>query len=279
MQRKKSKAMDEILGQYFEVGEHGFVRPVDYLGNDSSIVQAARVSYGEGTKTYRGDRALIRYLLRHQHTSPFEFVEIVLHARAPMFIARQWYRHRTASINEVSGRYSVLEPSYFYPKQLNAQPVNSKQGRAKESVENETELLEVFANSINQSDAAYRKLTDSGVAREIARAALPAAVHAEWYWKIDLHNLLRFLRLRLHHTAQLELRAYAARILEILASWLPITYEAFCDYQLNNTVLSAQALKCLKLHIQGEELEQESSGLSPGEWREFQAFLRSLKES
>ena len=236
--------LENIIGQKLPVGKEGFISVVDYLGTDQSIVEAARVSYKSGTKTLRDDISLIRYLMRHEHTSPFEFAEIVIHVRAPLFIARQWYRHRTANVNEISGRYSVLDSGHYIPETLNLQSSINKQSRNDDRPENETLLLDSMKESMIQSEKTYSDLIESGVAREIARGVLPMSTFTEWYWKIDLHNLLRLIKLRLHHSAQAEFTAYAKVLADIIKIWTPITYDAFVEYKLDSSNLSLRAISC-----------------------------------
>lgn len=262
-------AVEKLIGEKIPVGDDGFVKLVDYLGTDRSITAAARVSY-TGGKTLRDDRGLIRYLLRHQHTSPFEFCEIVLHIRAPLFVARQWYRHRTANVNEISGRYTTLPEGHFVPTELNLRPTKNKQGRADEFLKDDTELLQSMQDAMNRSRDVYNQLVAAGVAYEVARVALPMGNYTEWYWKMDLHNLLRFLRLRMHHSAQIEIQKYATAVASIVRQWVPITYEAFTDYQTDAVSLSRAGLECLKMRLRGIEVTEENSGMSKGEWAEFQ---------
>lgn len=214
--------------------DKGFVRLVDSMGDDSSIVQAARVSYGKGTKTKREDEKLIDYLYRHQHTSPFEMVEFKFHIKAPIFVARQWMRHRTASINEVSARYSVLPTEFYLPEvsRVAKQHARMKQGSEDEPVENADEFRHDLEAVYQQCADLYTRMVEGGVSREIARIILPVSTYTEWYWKIDLHNLLRFLRLRLDITAQYEIRVYAEAILELIRDIVPVTVSVFEKYSL-----------------------------------------------
>jgi len=262
--------MEELLNILLPVGK-GFIKVKDYLGSDQSIVDAARVSYsGGGTTITRSNKGLLRYLMRHQHTGPFEFLEITLHIRAPMYIARQWLRHRTANVNEISGRYSILDRGYYMPEHLPMQSLESKHRRSDSVHESEPALLDAMQNSLESSLQSYNHLVDSNIIPELARGVLPMSTYTEWYWKIDLHNLLRLIRLRTHHTAQAEFQAYAHVLCEILAKWVPITWEAFQDYQLNSINMSELAVKALRSHFKGEEISQETSGMSKGEWEEFQ---------
>lgn len=226
--RPNVPAMDDRLGKEIRVLDHGFIRLIDYMGDDAAIVQAARVSYGAGTKTVREDAKLIHYLWQHRHTSPFEMCEIKLHCKMPIFVARQWVRHRTASINEYSARYSVLDAEFYVPEQFKAQDTKNRQGSA--------EAFVGIKNSDMQDDlryhclASYKKyeaLLDQGVSRELARMVLPVNFYTQWYWKIDLHNLLHFLTLRCDEHAQWEIRQYANVIADIVADWVPVTHAAW----------------------------------------------------
>ena len=255
LERLSVPAMDEILGVPFKVLNDGFVRVIDYLGADESIVQAARVSYGKGTKKVRQDRELIRYLLRHRHTSPFEMCEIKLHVRVPMDTWRQWIRHRTANVNEYSTRYSVAidaaqttEPSEwrrqgFENRQGSEGFIDAKIGR--ELTRKERELQEL-ARSV------YQERLDKGVAREQARKDLPLATYTEAYWKMDLHNLLHFLALRMDDKAQLEIRSYANVIgHEIVSRWCPLTWEAFLNYRFRGLSLSREEIAIIRECVSG----------------------------
>ena len=228
------EAAEAILDTQFPVLDHGFVRLVDYMGGDTRIVQAARVSYGEGTKSYRKDKGLINYLLRNEHTSPFEQVVFTFHTKMPIFVARQWVRHRTARLNEISGRYSILKDEFYVPETtaIAPQSTDNKQGRSKERFAPKEEEHIRSALSDGQHDAyrAYQGLLDTGLARELARINLPLSTYTEWYWQIDLHNLFHFLRLRLDPHAQYEIRAYAEVMNEIAGKVCPIALEAFEEH-------------------------------------------------
>lgn len=241
---------DALLDKEFKVLDHGFVRLVDYMGTDESIVQAARVSYGKGTKLVSQDRGLIRYLMKNQHTSPFEMVEFKFHVKLPIFVARQWIRHRTANVNEYSGRYSVMPDEYYIPKpeDVSFQAVDNKQGRSDEEIPAELrdKFLRYLYESSEKAFASYNEFIDSGLAREIARVCLPLSIYTEWYWKIDLHNLFHFLRLRLDKHAQKEIREYAKVMAEMVRMVCPIAYEAFVDYRLEALSFSKQELLVLK---------------------------------
>lgn len=224
------------------------------MGNDEAIVQAARVSYGNGTKTIREDRALIRYLMRHRHTSPFEMCEIKLHIKLPIFVARQWVRHRTASINEISGRYSVLDSEFYIPSSVEHQSANNKQGRGGSFEQDKADnLIGDISSSAKNSFNAYNELLEQDLAREVARVVLPLSTYTQWYWKVDLHNLLHFLELRLHPHAQLEIREYAKIISDLVRIWVPNTWEAFEDYRLNSYTLSGRDLEIVKALLGGKE--------------------------
>jgi thymidylate synthase (FAD) len=248
-------AAEELLDKEFPVLNAGFVRLVDYMGGDERVVQSARVSYGKGTKSYREDTGLIDYLLRNDHTSPFEQVILTFHVKLPIFIARQWVRHRTARLNEISGRYSIMKDEFFIPEQesIALQAKDNKQGRATEPVSDEyaNEVLETL--SIGQQNAwkDYKSLVDSGLAREIARVNLPLSLYTEWYWQIDLHNLFHFLRLRLDSHAQKEIRQYAEVLLEIAKKVAPASCEAFERHILGGMRFSSEEILELKARIAG----------------------------
>lgn len=273
--RASSPELEQILYKPIPVLDHGFIRVIDYMGNDSSIVQAARVSYGAGTKKVQEDRGLINYLMRHGHTTPFEMCEIKLHVKLPIFVMRHWVRHRTANINEYSARYSVLSNEFYIPalEDVARQSDTNKQGRADASMDADAGAQEVRDTLADFSEAAYAKyshmLEDLGLAREIARTILPINVYTEMYWKIDLHNLLHFLRLRADSHAQYEIRCYANKILEIVQAWVPFTYDAFVNYRKKSVLISQKCIELNKKMLKGEKISQENSGLSKGEWLEF----------
>ncbi len=280
-------ALEARLGQATPVLDHGFVRLVDYMGDDAAVVQAARVSYGAGTKSVRDDAGLIRYLMRHWHSTPFEMCEIKLHVKLPIFVARQWIRHRTANVNEISARYSILDRELYVPApdQLAAQSASNRQGRGDvlEGAEAEAALrilrddaaraFDHYEELLNERDGAPIDLERKGLARELARMNLPLSAYTQWYWKTDLHNLFHFIRLRADPHAQYEIRVYAEAISELVAAWVPLAFEAFQDYRLTGAHLSGPALDVVKRMLAGEEVSQETSGLSAGEWRELQAVL------
>ena len=275
--RSVAPGMEAHLYTAQPVLDHGFVRAIDYMGDDSAIVQAARVSYGAGTKHVSNDEGLIRYLMRHWHSTPFEMCELKLHVKLPVFVARQWIRHRTANVNEYSARYSILDREFYIPEpgQLAAQSTVNNQGR--DAVLEGPEAARVLA--LLKSDAAqmYDHYEDmlsqegqQGLARELARMNLPMNIYTQWYWKTDLHNLFHFLRLRADAHAQYEIRVYAEAIARMVADWVPLAFAAFEDYRMGGVTLSSKAVDVLKRRLQGEEVTRESSGMSVGEWREFQ---------
>lgn len=269
-----SAELEKILCKTIPVLDHGFIRVVDYMGNDSSIVQAARVSYGAGTKQVNEDRGLINYLMRHGHTTPFEMCEIKLHIKLPIFVMRHWVRHRTANINEYSARYSVLSNEFYIPElsKIAGQSKTNKQGRADDQMSSE-DKSEIAKTLSEFSEKAYEKyshmLNDLGLTRELARTILPVNVYTEMYWKIDLHNLFHFLRLRADSHAQYEIQCYANAILDIVKLWVPFAYDAFINYRKNSVSVSKKCIDLNKKMLQGEKISQETSGLSKGEWREF----------
>jgi thymidylate synthase (FAD) len=280
--------LEEILYEPIPVLDHGFVRVVDYMGDDAAVVQAARVSYGKGTRQARDDAGLLNYLLRHRHTTPFEMCEIKYHVKLPVFVARQWIRHRTANVNEYSARYSILDKEYYIPApdQLGTQSRSNRQGRGAvldgEEAERVLALLREdaerchahYAEMLNESDDG--KALDPGrrgLARELARMNLTLNTYTQWYWKIDLHNLMHFLGLRADPHAQYEIRVYAEAMLGTLERWMPITYDAFVNHQLGGVRLSSGALAVVKRLIGGEAVGQEESGLSKREWRELMETL------
>jgi thymidylate synthase (FAD) len=274
MPRNSSPEADALLDIPIRVLDHGFVRLVDYLGNDSRIVQAARVSYGEGTKTVREDAALIDFLLRNRHTSPFEMVELTLHVKAPIFVARQWLRHRSASVNETSGRYSVL-PDEFYlpdPEQVRAQGKRSRQvGEGQVAPEAAQRASEAFSSALRQSYQTYEALLEDGVAREMAREVLPVGLYTEFYWKQDLHNLFHFLRLRMDWHAQYEIRAYGDAVARCVQAVAPVAYQAFEEHVLHGRSLARSELELLRGALDLERLRSllEASGMRRSRQREL----------
>ncbi|GHU14468.1 flavin-dependent thymidylate synthase [Alphaproteobacteria bacterium] len=272
--RVSSPELEEILYKPIPVLDHGFIRVIDYMGTDSSIVQAARVSYGVGTKKTQEDKGLINYLMRHGHTTPFEMCELKLHVKLPIFVMRHWIRHRTANVNEYSARYSVLSNEFYVPEinQISRQSETNKQGKSEDALEmaKAVEILDIM-RSINVE--AYEKyshmLNDLSLTRELARTILPVSVYTEMYWKIDLHNLMHFLKLRADSHAQYEIRCYADVIMDIIKRWVPCTHDAFVNYRQRSVSVPHNCLELIKRAIKGEKISQQDSGLSKGEWMEF----------
>ncbi|MEZ5675686.1 thymidylate synthase (FAD) [Thalassovita litoralis] len=278
--RAVSEGMEKHLYSIYPVLDHGFVRVVDYMGDDAAICQAARVSYGKGTKSVQNDEGLIRYLMRHWHSTPFEMCEIKLHVKLPVFVARQWIRHRTANVNEYSARYSILDREFYIPapEQLAAQSVINNQGRGQALTGDEAaRVLEILKSDSGRAYDNYEAMISQdgqeGLARELARMNLPANIYTQWYWKVDLHNLFHFLRLRADSHAQYEIRVYAEEICKLVADWVPFAYKAFEDYRMGGETLSAAALDCVRRMLKGEDVTQENSGMSAREWRELQEVL------
>ena len=286
--RPVSSGIEKILYKPLKVLDKGFIRVVDYMGNDSSIVQAARVSYGKGTKKKSEDRGLIRYLLRHWHTTPFEMCEIKLHVKLPIFIARQWIRHRTANINEYSARYSILEDEFYIPKvkNLSVQSTNNKQGRGdkidealakdilKKLKEDAARCYNNYTWMLNEESSDVYDKSRAGLSRELARINLTLNTYTEWYWKTDLHNFMHFLQLRADSHSQYEIREYGDSLLKILKLWMPITYDAFLSYRHESAQLSKESLLVLKKMIAGKKVSFNSSKLSKREWTELMDLIR-----
>ena len=279
--RAMSPGMEERLYTAHPVLDHGFVRVIDYMGNDSAITQAARVSYGKGTKAVTNDEGLIRYLMRHWHSTPFEMCEVKLHVKLPVFVARQWIRHRTANVNEYSARYSILDREFYIPapEDLAAQSVVNNQGRGEALTGDEAQqVLDYLRDDAARCYDHYQEMISDegkqGLARELARMNLPANIYTQWYWKVDLHNLFHFLRLRADAHAQYEIRVYAEEICKIVADWVPLAYSAFEDYRMGGATLSEKGLECVRRMLKGEKVTQENSGMSKGEWREFEGVLK-----
>src|SRR3954471_17858734 len=277
-------ALEEILYEPLPVLDHGFVRVIDYMGDDGAIVQAARVSYGRGTRRVSEDRGLINYLMRHRHTTPFEMCEIKYHVKLPIFVARQWIRHRTANVNEYSARYSILDNEFYIPapEHLAAQSAANRQGRGEilEGAEADAVLDMLRADATLTYDHYARMLNEDGadparrgLARELARMNLTLNTYTQWYWKTDLHNLLQFLSLRADAHAQYEIRAYAESMLETVRAWVPATFEAFREYRLGAATLAAQMLTVVPRMLAGEAVDQPGSGLSKREWAELMQVL------
>ena len=274
--RAVSEGMEAHLYRAHELLDHGFIRVIDYMGDDAAIVQAARVSYGAGTKHVQNDEGLIRYLMRHWHSTPFEMCEIKLHVKLPVFVARQWIRHRTANVNEYSARYSILDREFYIPQpeQLAAQSVVNNQGRGEVLTGAESaRVLDILKRDAAQCYDNYESMLSQdgqqGLARELARMNLPMNIYTQWYWKVDLHNLFHFLRLRADAHAQYEIRVYAEAIAATVKDWVPLAFAAFEDYRMGGATLSAKAISVLKRQLKGETVTQEASGMSKGEWREF----------
>jgi thymidylate synthase (FAD) len=274
---------EDLIGKEIKCLDHGFVRLVDVMGDDSSIVQAARVSYGSGTKTVREDRGLIRYLMRHWHTTPFEMVEFKFHIKLPIFIARQWIRHRTANVNEYSGRYSIMKDDFYVPdlEQIRPQSENNKQGRSEEAFEPEKakQIQDNISKVQKDLYKDYENLLEDNFARELARINLPLSNYTEWYWKIDLHNLFHFLRLRIDSHAQYEIRVFAEAMAEVVKQIVPHAWEAFEDYRLNAANFSKPELNALKELLNGTKLEDlnlEDLKLSKREYGELKTKLSSM---
>jgi thymidylate synthase (FAD) len=281
-------ALEALLYQAIPVLDHGFIRVADYMGDDAAIVQAARVSYGRGTRRVSEDAGLIRYLMRHRHSTPFEMCEIKYHVKLPIFVARQWIRHRTANVNEYSARYSILDREFYLPapEHLAAQSAANRQGRGavldgKEAAHvldllraDATRCYDHYAEMLNE-DAAGEALDPSrqGLARELARMNLTLNTYTQWYWKIDLYNLFHFLSLRADAHAQYEIRVYAEAMLRTVEAWVPLAYQAFRDYRLGAATLSAQMLGVVRRMLAGEAVEQANSGLNRREWVELMAAL------
>jgi len=282
--RVTAPELEKILYEAIPILDHGFVRVIDYMGDDTSIVQAARVSYGKGTKKVSTDSGLIKYLMRHWHSTPFEMCEIKYHIKLPIFIARQWIRHRTANVNEYSARYSILDKEFYLPaaEHLAAQSQNNRQGRG-DVLEGDQakKVLELLKGDAEQTYNNYETMLNErydgsvineggvGLARELARMNLTLNTYTQWYWKTDLLNLMNFLRLRADSHAQYEIRAYADVMLDTVKKWVPITYEAFMDYRVGGTEVSAKGKAVIQKLIKGEEISMEQSGLSKREWNEL----------
>ena len=275
---------DALLGKRIDCLDKGFVRLIDVMGDDAAIVQAARVSYGSGTKKVLEDRGLIRYLLRHAHTTPLEMVEFKFHVKLPIFVARQWIRHRTANVNEYSGRYSEMKDEFYTPNpnDIRPQSVLNKQGRSEETLPDgmAEQAANAFKAGQDQAYAQYQEFLEQGIAREIARINLPVSNYTEWYWKIDLHNLFHFLRLRIDSHAQYEIRVFAEAIAELVKPFVPHAWEAFEDYVLNAHRMTAPELKVLKHLLESMEFPSDETlaelGLKGREAVEFKDKMRGM---
>jgi len=282
--RVTAPELEKILYDAIPILDHGFIRVVDYMGDDTSIVQAARVSYGKGTKKVSTDSGLIKYLMRHWHSTPFEMCEIKYHIKLPIFIARQWIRHRTANVNEYSARYSILDKEFYLPdsEHLAAQSQINRQGRGDVLKGDQAKkVLDLLKNDAEQTYKNYEEMLNerydgtvinegkTGLARELARMNLTLNTYTQWYWKTDLLNLMNFLRLRADHHAQYEIRAYADAMLDTVKKWVPITYEAFMDYRVGGTEVSSKGKIVIQKMISGEKISIEESVLSKKEWNEL----------
>jgi len=282
--RVTAPELEKIIYEAIPVLDHGFIRVIDYMGDDTSIVQAARVSYGKGTKKVSTDSGLIKYLMRHWHSTPFEMCEIKYHVKLPIFIARQWIRHRTANVNEYSARYSILDKEFYLPapEHLASQSQSNRQGRGNilegDKAKKVLDLLKTdaertygnYEEMLNERyDGSVIDENEIGLARELARMNLTLNTYTQWYWKTDLLNLMNFLRLRADHHAQYEIRAYADAMLDTVKKWVPITYDAFIDYRVGGTEVSSKGKAVIQKLIKGEEISLEQSGLSKREWNEL----------
>ena len=290
--RVTAPELEKILYEALPVLDHGFVRVIDYMGDDTSIVQSARVSYGKGTKQVSTDSGLIKYLMRHWHSTPFEMCEIKYHVKLPIFVARQWIRHRTANVNEYSARYSILDKEFYLPnpENLASQSKNNRQGRG-DIIEGKQakEVLELLKSDSERTYENYEMMLNErfdgttidenkkGLARELARMNLTLNTYTQWYWKTDLLNLMNFLRLRADDHAQYEIRAYADIMLETVKKWVPITHAAFMDYRVGGIEVSAKGKAVIQKLIKGEKVSVNESGLSKREWNELMTAF-DLKE-
>jgi thymidylate synthase (FAD) len=288
--RAVAPALEEILYQPIELLDHGLIRVIDYMGDDNAVVQAARVSYGRGTKKVTEDQGLIHYLMRHRHSTPFEMCEIKFHVKMPIFVARQWIRHRTANVNEYSARYSILDREFYIPapENLAAQSSVNRQGRgdvlqgaeAQRVLDllkrDSTQVYDHYVDMLNENEVGEPvDASRPGLARELARMNLSLNFYTQWYWKIDLHNFMHFLSLRADPHAQYEIRVYADAMIEVLKRWVPLCYEAFVQHRLGAATLSKNALSVVKRRLAGENVTQESSGMGKREWLELQALLET----
>lgn len=286
--RVVSPELEKILYEAVPVLDHGFVRVVDYMGDDSSVVQAARVSYGKGTKKVSTDSGLIKYLMRHRHSTPFEMCEIKYHIKLPIFVARQWIRHRTANVNEYSARYSILDKEFYLPSKENlaAQSSINRQGRGEVINGKQADnILNILKKDAEQTYANYEEMlnekfdgstinkNNKGLARELARMNLTLNTYTQWYWKTDLLNLLNFLSLRADSHAQYEIRAYADVMIDSLKKWVPITFDSFMDYRVGGMELSAKGKLVIQKMLKGESCDFENSQLSKREWNELMESL------
>ncbi|MBT6941181.1 FAD-dependent thymidylate synthase [Candidatus Woesearchaeota archaeon] len=274
-------AAEEVLGKRFDCLDHGFVRLVDYMGGDEAIVQAARVSYGKGTKSTSEDRGLIRYLMKHKHTTPFEMVEMKWHCKMPIFVARQWIRHRTANVNEYSMRYSESKNEFYVPELENVRyqsGMNKQGGSDKEMPETVSETVSKIIKRTNeQTTKDYNLMNKVGIARELSRVVLPTSAYTEWYWKNDLHNTLHFLRLRMDKHAQYEIRVFADAMADVVKKVAPMAYEAFEDYVVNSVNFSPEEQTALSRILKGEDRDSVLEGIKNSrERKEFDVKLEDF---
>ncbi len=288
--RATVRALEALLYEPIKILDHGFIRVIDYMGDDSAVVQAARVSYGKGTKQLNQDKGLINYLMRHKHTTPFEMCDIKFHIKLPIFVARQWIRHRTASVNEYSARYSILGNEFYLPEKqhLTAQSKNNKQGRTNDELPDNIadKVLALLEKDAKMCYQHYTELMNQdeqgnildentvGIARELARMNLTLNYYTEWYWKVNLHNLLHFLMLRADPHAQYEIRIYAEKMLEIVKAWVPLTYDAFNEYRIEGRNISKKGIEVIKRLINNEQVVQETSEMTKREWDELMQVLK-----
>jgi len=285
--RPMASGMEPFINKSIPVLDHGFVMVMDYMGDDEAVVNAARVSYGTGTKATSSSNYLIKYLMKHRHTSPFEMCELKVCLKMPLFVARQWIRHRTASINEYSARYSILDSCYYLPsaENINAQSTNNKQGRGETCTPEQAEAIRnILRNDAERCYANYLSMLNInannetldndrvGIARELARVNLNLNFYTTFYWKIDAHNLMHFLKLRCDKHAQLEIRVYADVLLDIFRAWLPLCYKAFVEYQLNAVTLSEKQAAILKDAMVNGGAVSTKNGLSDREFDELKTF-------
>lgn len=287
--RSTVQALEDLLYQPLKVLDHGFVRVIDYMGDDAAIVQAARVSYGKGTKQLSQDQGLINYLMRSRHSTPFEMCDIKFHVKLPIFVARQWIRHRTASVNEYSARYSILGNEFYLPARVNlaAQSKTNKQGRSSAAISEQlaSKILAILQQDATNCYQHYIEMINEdvegnildenvvGISRELARMNLTLNFYTEWYWKTNLHNLLHFLALRVDNHAQYEIRVYAEIMLSIVKAWVPLTYAAFEEYQLHGAHISRRGLSIISLLLKGHQVTYESSGMTKREWQELMQII------
>lgn len=280
--RPTSPALEALLNEPIQVLDHGFVRVLDYMGDDQAIVDAARVSYGRGTRSVSDNTGLIRYLMRHRHSTPFEMCEIKFHVKLPIFVARQWIRHRTANVNEISARFSILDREFYIPapENLSVQSASNKQGRGDvlEGDDAAAVLQHLRYDADRCHDTYEWALKTKNLARELARMNLTLNTYTQWYWKTDLHNLFHFLSLRADTHAQHEIRVYAEAMMQSVQAWVPIAYQAFLDYRLGAVTLSRQGLDVVRRMARGEIVSQEGGGMGKREWGELMATLNASHE-